>query len=440
MYTQSCRFALFTIRKQFTCTVRTAVVFSPVRSYHVTSSPLIKNHSKDWKYRSKLWSVKGFNQTGFSPVLSRHIASNTTPLAASAAESINSLDIPAPPPIPEVSQSVSEAVVSHSLAEPTFAEIGLGGWSPSGMVQSCFEWLHISCDLPWWGCIAIGVLTIRTLIFPLVIKSQRNSAKMANHMPQLTILQEKMAQARRSGNSMEAAQMAYEMQAFMKEKEINPFKNLMVPLVQAPIFMSVFFALKGMANAPVQSMTNGGLFWFTDLTMCDPFYLLPVLTSVTLWATIELGSDSARLNAQGSKMVIYVMRAMPILMFPITINFSGAILCYWLTTNMISLVQVGILRFPAVRDFFQIERPSTPIIPFKSESTKKGFIENVKEAWTNQKIIAELQDRQRVIDDTFRRAGTGPVPKTYSYDPTRQKTVTAQGVVQRGFKQIKKET
>ncbi len=112
MYTQSCRFALFTIRKQvkyigntlhaqfswscckplqFTCTVRTAVVFSPVRSYHVTSSPLIKNHSKDWKYRSKLWSVKGFNQTGFSPVLSRHIASNTTPLAASAAESINSL-------------------------------------------------------------------------------------------------------------------------------------------------------------------------------------------------------------------------------------------------------------------------------------------------------------------------------------------------------------
>lgn len=112
MYTQSCRFALFTFRKQvklihcyysslifhgrvmhlcqFTCTVRTTVVFSPIRSYHVTSSPLIKNHSKDWKYRSKLWSVKGFNQAGF-PVLSRHIASNTAPLAASATESINSL-------------------------------------------------------------------------------------------------------------------------------------------------------------------------------------------------------------------------------------------------------------------------------------------------------------------------------------------------------------
>ncbi len=63
-----------------------------------------------------------------------------------------------------MNQFVSEAVVSNSLAEPTFAEIGLGGWSPSGIVQSCFEWLHISCDLPWWGCIAIGILYIVIIV------------------------------------------------------------------------------------------------------------------------------------------------------------------------------------------------------------------------------------------------------------------------------------
>lgn len=98
------------------------------------------------------------------------------------------------------------------------------------------------------------------------------------------------------------------MQMFMKEKGLNPFKNMMVPLIQvinlflyyttyaysmsivcqAPVFMSFFFALKGMANAPVESMKMGGLFWFTDLTVGDPFYLLPLLTSVTVWATIEV--------------------------------------------------------------------------------------------------------------------------------------------------------
>lgn len=108
--------------------------------------------------------------------------------------------------------------------------------------------------------------------------------------------------------------------------------------------MSFFFALKGMSNAPVESMKEGGLFWFTDLTICDPYYILPVLTSITVWATIEvttscktssvyiyyskryffqLGTDSARLTAQGSPLLIYFFRAIPLIMFPITMNFSG---------------------------------------------------------------------------------------------------------------------
>lgn len=43
-----------------------------------------------------------------------------------------------------------------------------------------------------------------------------------------------------------------------------------------------------MANIPVESMKEGGLLWFTDLTVCDPYYILPMLTSITVWATIEV--------------------------------------------------------------------------------------------------------------------------------------------------------
>lgn len=46
--------------------------------------------------------------------------------------------------------------------------------------------------------------------------------------------------------------------------------------------------LRGMANVPVDSMRYGGLFWFTDLTLPDPFYILPVITSFTMWVTIEV--------------------------------------------------------------------------------------------------------------------------------------------------------
>ncbi|XP_046455547.1 mitochondrial inner membrane protein OXA1L-like [Daphnia pulex] len=441
MISQTTRLLLLPLRKQLTCTVRASAVVIPVKSYHTPAfSSIFISQSRVSKLIVKDFNVKFCSSRQLS--LSSY-SRNGAPLggisSAAAVTTTNSsefIDIPAPPvPTSTTLETLSDAVSSSSLAEPAFTEIGLGGMSPSGLIQSILEWLHIGVDLPWWGCIAIGVFTVRTLMFPLVIKAQRNAAKMTNNMPQLQVLQQKMTDARQAGNAMEAARMGYEIQSFMKEKGLNPLKNLMVPLIQAPVFMSFFFALKGMANAPVESMQYGGLFWFSDLTVCDPYYILPMLTSVTVWATMELGADSAKLSSQGFPLLIYFFRAIPFIMFPITMNFSGAILCYWLTTNVISLVQVGFLRLPKVRSYFDID-PIVVVQPVKGAGPKKGFVEGMKEAWNNQKITAELNDRQRLIDSNFRRAGTGPIQKTYSYNPTA--APKAQELVQKGFKQTKK--
>lgn len=234
--------------------------------------------------------------------------------------------------------------VLNAIGEPTFASLGLGGWSPVGLVQNGMEFLHVTLDIPWWGAIAIGTIIVRILIFPLVIVAQRNAAKMNNHMPQMQVLQMKMTEARQSGNAIESARYAQEMMLFMKEKELNPLKNMVVPLAQAPLFLSFFMALRGMANAPVESMRTGGLFWFTDLTVPDPYFLLPIITSATLYLTIEIGTDSARLSAQNMHVMKYVLRALPIVIFPFTMNFPGAILCYWACSNFISLGQVMLLK------------------------------------------------------------------------------------------------
>lgn len=55
-----------------------------------------------------------------------------------------------------------------------------------------------------------------------------------------------------------------------------------------PVFLSCFIGLRQMANLPVDSLRHGGMAWFTDLTLPDQYYLLPVITSLTLWATIEV--------------------------------------------------------------------------------------------------------------------------------------------------------
>lgn len=336
--------------------------------------------------------------------------------------------IPEPPPVPDpatVFDVTAETVQTIAAnGEPTFASLGLGGWSPVGMVQNCLEYLHISLDVPWWGAILIGTVVVRVVMFPLVIMSQRNAAAMNNNLPEIQLLQMKMSEARKTGNQLEAARYAQEMMTFMREKGLNPLKNVMVPLAQAPLFLSFFIGLRGMANCPVESMTYGGLGWFMDLTVPDQFFILPLITSATMWATIELGVDGGRLDAQNMQMMKYFLRAIPVIMVPFTINFPGAILCYWCSSNFISLVQVGVLKIPAVRDYFKIPqliKHSPDSLPVK----KKGFVDGAKESWTNMKITKELAERQRVDEIIFTKAGKGPLQKTYKFDPTKLTNIQA---------------
>lgn len=344
--------------------------------------------------------------------------------ASEAAKSLPTLDsIPEPPPVPI--GDITEAVKSLAAnGEPSFASYGLGGWSPIGLIQNALEYLHVTLDVPWWGAILIGTICVRLVLFPLVILSQRNTAVMNNNLPQIQVLQLKMTEARQTGNQLEAARYGQEMVAFMNEKGLNPLKNLLVPLAQAPLFISFFMGLRGMANTPVESMAHGGLWWFADLTVPDQYFLLPIITSATMWATIELGVDGGRLEAQNMQLMRYFLRAVPLVMIPFTINFPGAILVYWCSTNFISLAQVGLLKIPTVRDYFKIPQLVThnpENLPIK----KKGFVAGAKESWTNMKITRELAERQRIDEMIFTRAGKGPVQKTFKYDPTKLTNVQA---------------
>ena len=53
-------------------------------------------------------------------------------------------------------------------------------------------------------------------------------------------------------------------------------------------FVSVYKGLLGMSDLPVQSMTTGGVLWFTDLTVCDPLHYLPVATALTFLLQFEV--------------------------------------------------------------------------------------------------------------------------------------------------------
>lgn len=62
--------------------------------------------------------------------------------------------IPEPPLIPDAS---AEALSNlNALGEATFESLGLGGWTPVGIVQQCMEFLHVNFGIDWWLAIVIG--------------------------------------------------------------------------------------------------------------------------------------------------------------------------------------------------------------------------------------------------------------------------------------------
>ena len=53
-----------------------------------------------------------------------------------------------------------------------------------------------------------------------------------------------------------------------------------------------------MATAPVESMKSGGALWFTDLTIPDPYYVLPFAACLSFLITIEVSSNIVIDNVQ----------------------------------------------------------------------------------------------------------------------------------------------
>lgn len=241
------------------------------------------------------------------------------------------------PNIPSVPETVVQTLAANG--EPSIASLGLGGYSPVGLLQYGLEYLHVSCNLPWYAAIALSTVVIRILLTPLVVIMQRNSATMRNVTPFMQEIQTKMNEAKAMGDDIGYAQRSQELMKLMKEKGFNPMKNMLVPLAQMPIFLSYFIGIRRMVNAPVESMQTGGTLWFTDLTVADPYYLLPLITCSTLALTFHLGTEMAKSGIENPLMQ-YVIKGIPVIVFPLIMNFPSAMVVYWASSNFCSLIQV----------------------------------------------------------------------------------------------------
>ncbi|XP_053324445.1 mitochondrial inner membrane protein OXA1L [Spea bombifrons] len=323
-----------------------------------------------------------------------------------------------PLPLTDVAPTVSETL---GQVEQSLSELGLAASTPVGMVQNLLEFLHVGVGLPWWGAIVAGTVFARVMVFPLIVKGQREAAKLNNHMPQINAITTRMNEAKQTGNKFEFSRAYSDLTLYQKKHDVNPLRGFLVPLIQAPVFISFFMALRQMSYLPVPSMQNGGLWWFADLTAADPYYILPITVTCTMWAVLELGAESG-VDNPNLKIMKTVFRVMPLIILPLTINFPVAVFTYWVTSNIFSLAQVSFLKIPYVRNKLQIPeriKHDPSLLP-----QQDGFLKSLKAGWKNAQVAQQLEERERRIKNHLDIAAKGPLRQTFAQNPLQQRENT----------------
>ncbi|KAM5234950.1 mitochondrial inner membrane protein OXA1L [Ctenodactylus gundi] len=323
---------------------------------------------------------------------------------------------PSPTAVPEVASGTTADVV-QAASEQSFTELGLGAHTPVGLIQNLMEYMHVNLGLPWWGAIAACTVLARCLVFPLIVKGQREAAKIHNHLPEIQKFSARIKEAKLAGDHNEFYRASSEMALYQKKHEIKLLRPLILPLTQAPVFISFFIALREMANLPVPSMQTGGLWWFQDLTVSDPLYLLPLAVTATMWGVLELGAETG-VQSSDLQWMRSVIRVMPLAVLPITIHFPAGVFVYWLSSNMFSLVQVSCLRIPGVRTMLKI--PPRVVHDPDKLPPREGFIKGFKKGWKNAEIAHQLRERERRIQNHLELAAKGPLRQTFTHNPLLQ--------------------
>ena len=121
--------------------------------------------------------------------------------------------------------------------------------------------------------------------------------------------------------------------------------GLYIPCLFPPIFLSLFGATHNLALAE-PTMTTGGALWFVDLVLPDPTWMLPVASSLTWLSLLHMTAGSFYLSNNDFRSYC---RTLAVAFIPVVANMPAGVFCFWVTSNIVSMMRVFIFNNDAIR-------------------------------------------------------------------------------------------
>lgn len=174
--------------------------------------------------------------------------------------------------------------------------------------------------------IMISIL-IKIILFPLMQKQMKSTMNMQEVQPKLEYLQKKY--------KSNPEKMNEEVMKLYKEYNINPMSGCLPLIIQMPILIGLFMALRQYNFEPIEHAT---FFWVPNLADKDPLYILPVMVALTMFILqkITMGSNTGTAENPTMKMMLYVMPAM---MLFVCWSMPAGLCLYWSFFSILSMVQ-----------------------------------------------------------------------------------------------------
>jgi YidC/Oxa1 family membrane protein insertase len=203
----------------------------------------------------------------------------------------------------------------------------------SVFVVTILLWMHEKLSLAYgWVLILFGIM-VRIALWPLNQKAMESGIRMQAVAPLIKEIQDKYK------NDPERLQR--EMLRVYREHKVNPFGGCLPMLLPMPVLLALFFVF-----ANTIAFRGVPFLWLPDLSRPDPFYFIPLLMGLSMYALSKVGQIGVPPNPQ-TKMMLYFM---PIFMTVLFLNFASGLNLYYAAQNLFSIPQQYLIAKRRLRE------------------------------------------------------------------------------------------
>ena len=202
-------------------------------------------------------------------------------------------------------------------------------------------WMHEHLRMGYGLVLVLFGILVRVLLWPLNQKAMMSSVAMQAVQPLMKEVQDRYKN--------DPQRLQQEMLKLYKEHKVNPLGGCLPMLLPFPILLALFFVF-----ANTIEFRGVSFLWLPDLSLKDPYYIIPVVMGASMWALSKLGQMGMPPNPQ-AKMMTTVM---PIMMTVLFLNFASGLNLYYAVSNLVSLPQQYLINRVRQRE---LERRRTKV-------------------------------------------------------------------------------